>query len=174
MSDRYTVMSQTDGSGSLWISSSVKVIRKQWKSNPSITAVRFAPDSRLRAIPAGAFANCSNLVSVSIPASVEIIEAQAIEHCTALKEILFAPDGRLRKIDGFQGNTNLSRVEIPPSVEWIGSLAFLKCYWLSEVTFTGESRMKRIDGFQWCCHVSRVAIPRSVEEIGLTAFHHST
>jgi hypothetical protein len=154
-----------DDSGILWISSSAELNREEWTEKDSIRSVRFRPNSRRTGIDSGAFRNCRNLGSVSIPASVERIEYCAFEGCSGLTEVIFATGSRLKTISGFDGCTSLSRVEIPASVEEIESYAFGGCSGLTEVIFATNGCLKRICGFGRCTALSRLRIPASVEMI---------
>jgi hypothetical protein len=155
-----------DESGSLWISSSVEVLKRECNGNDLIRSVRFSPDCRLRMIGNAAFSCCSNLSSVHIPPSVESIESMAFGRCTALTEVIFAANSRLRLVNGFEGCSSLSRLEIPASVEVIASLAFDGCKELAEVVFPANSRLRWLDGFREYISLRRLEIPASVEEIG--------
>ena len=91
----------------------------------------------VRAIANAAFANCTALESISIPASVTYISYNAFEGCTALESITL-PEG-LTTIYGrtFSNCTALKHVTIPGSVTEIGYGAFSGCDALETVTFTG-------------------------------------
>ena len=81
----------------------------------SLKNLSFADGSRLKIIGggysginkyAGAFANCSSLTTVEIPANVEIIEATAFMYCTALTSVEFQQGSKLTEIGG--GHFNLT------------------------------------------------------------------
>jgi hypothetical protein len=56
---------------------------------------------------------------MDIPASVEEIGSGAFTGCSWLRKVIFATDGRLKRINGFRMCGSLSRLEIPASVEKI-------------------------------------------------------
>jgi hypothetical protein len=159
-----------DESGTLLVSSSVETIHIEWYGNDSIRRIKFEPNPRLKEIGGFVFCRFRNLVSVSIPTSVEKIGPGAFSQCPRLKKLIFARGSRLRIIKGFGNCRSLSRVEIPASVEEIGSGAFSGCAGLVEVIFATDSRLRIVDGFLNCKSLSRVEIPASVERIGFWAF----
>jgi hypothetical protein len=57
----------------------------------------FARHNRLRKI--AGFVRCASLTRLEIPASVDKIDPRAFLECSALTEVIFAADSRLRKID---------------------------------------------------------------------------
>jgi hypothetical protein len=158
-----------DESGALWVSPSVEIIQHEWTENDSIRSVRFEPNSRLKMIRDWAFRGCRNLASISIPASVEVIDRFSFFECRSLTKVTFARDSRLRYIDGFGKCTSLSRIEIPASTEKISSLAFSECRSLTEVIFSADSRLREVNGFRRCKSLSRIEIPVSTETIGPSA-----
>jgi hypothetical protein len=102
-----------DESGTLFVSSSVRIIPEEWKENDSIRSLRFHPDLDLFAIEMLEYHDCRNLESVSIPAAVEHIWHGAFSGCTSLTAVIFGPDSSLKWIDGFGKCTSLNRIEIP-------------------------------------------------------------
>ncbi|WP_300828359.1 leucine-rich repeat protein [uncultured Rikenella sp.] len=150
----------------------------------SLESVTFEPESQLKIIGGGgypssmssaalveyhgAFAKCTSLTSIEIPASVETIGESAFWGCSKLKSVTFKPDSHLKIIDGsycytsiapgsstsatklsygaFTACTSLTSIEIPASVETIGAAAFLCCSRLESVTFEPESQLKTIGG----------------------------
>ncbi|MBE6629307.1 MAG: leucine-rich repeat domain-containing protein [Ruminococcaceae bacterium] len=81
-----------------------------------LTTVEFGANSQLTSIGGGAFRFCSNLTSVTIPASVTSIGSSAFENCS-----------------------NLTSVTIPASVTSIGRYAFCDCSKLTSVTFANPN-----------------------------------
>ena len=152
----------------------------------------------------GCFENCTSLLSVCIPASVEIIEACAFQNCSNLKDLTFENGANLREFsDGHSSGTyhtfvtgafakcsNLELVKIPASVEKIGIGTFNMCTSLKVVEFAYNSSLVTIGGskgsidnyqpssqgtkeygaFSGCSSLSNIILPSTLSNIGEVAF----
>ncbi len=168
----------------------------------SLATVTFEKGSQLKTIGGGyssyypnyygAFADCTALTSIEIPASVETIEAAAFMRCSKLATVTFEKGSQLKTIGGdyssyyygvFSDCTALKSIEIPASVETIEAAAFMGCSSLATVTFEKGSQLKTIGGgyysssysyyygaFLDCTALTSIEIPASVETIEATAF----
>jgi hypothetical protein len=96
----------------------------------------------------GAFANCVNLVSVTIPDSITAIEMDAFSGCAALVS-----------------------VTIPNSVTSIGQSAFSGCAGLVSVTIPNSVTSIGQSAFNGCTGLASITIPASVTSIGNNAFN---
>ncbi|MBE6529934.1 MAG: leucine-rich repeat domain-containing protein [Ruminococcaceae bacterium] len=83
------------------------------------------------------FYKLTNLKKVTIPSTVEIINASAFEGCTSLTDIVFPNSVERIFLSAFEGCTALTSVTIPNSVFSIGSDAFKGCTALAEITYQG-------------------------------------
>ena len=101
-------------------------------------------------IDQGAFNNCIDIVSITIPSSVTRIESMA-----------------------FSG-TGLTSVTIPDSVTSIGSMAFYKCASLTSVTIPNSVKTIGRMTFSGCTNLTGVTIPSSVTSIEMSAFSKCT
>ena len=186
---------------SINIPASVKAINKAAFMNcSSLATITFSKGSMLTKICGGkgflshgekyyygAFANCTALTSIEIPANVEIIEEAAFKNCTALTTVTFENNSSLKTICGatydysyyggaFSDCISLISIEIPASVETIEAAAFKGCSKLATVTFEKGSQLKTIAGdsydgaFSDCTALTSIEIPASVETIEATAF----
>ena len=69
-------------------------------------------------IPEKAFKNCTSLTSITIPASVTIIEANAFLGCDKLTDVVFEGNSQLISIGAgaFKGCTRIKSITIPEGV----------------------------------------------------------
>ena len=114
----------------------------------------------------------SGLQSIEIPASVETIENNAFEGCTALTTVTFEKGSQLKTIGSgaFQASS-LQSIEIPASVDTIESAAFYNCEALTSVTFEKGSQLKTIgSGAFQASGLQSIEILASVETIENNAF----
>lgn len=164
-----------------------------------LTTVNFASGTRLNAIPAGAFAGCTSLESINIPATVSEIGGAskngAFYGCASLVSVNFASTTDCEIIGdyAFYGCSALGGIELPVSVASLGSYAFYGCSSLTEITVPlattklGESLFEKCTAlseltlntgaavipkntFKGCTSLTYVCIPASVSEIGKDAF----
>jgi hypothetical protein len=84
-----------------------------------------------------------NVRSVTIPASVEVIKPQAFSSCFLLERLEFAPNSKLRELNGFC-DTGIAELDIPDSVEIIGAGSFCPCRKLRMVRFGQNSRLRKV------------------------------
>ena len=188
---------------SINIPASVKAINKAaFKNCSSLVTITFSKGSMLTKICGGkgflshgekyyygAFANCTALTSIEIPANVEIIEEAAFKNCTALTTVTFENNSSLKcgaTYDysyyggAFSDCISLISIEIPASVETIEAAAFKGCSKLATVTFEKGSQLKTIGGGYSNssdyygafsdCPITSIEIPTSVETIEAAAF----
>ena len=197
---------------SINIPASVKAINKAAFMNcSSLATITFSKGSMLTKICGGkgflshgekyyygAFANCTALTSIEIPANVEIIEEAAFKNCTALTTVTFENNSSLKTICGatydysyyggaFSDCISLISIEIPASVETIEAAAFKGYLALAKITFEKGINLKKISGgysenrntdgyfyghgaFAKCTALTSIEIPASVEVIEPEAF----
>ena len=119
-----------------------------FKFNSTLESVTFPANSQLRLIDRMAFAYCTSLNSIQIPASVTTMGYSAFTGCTSLETLTFL-GSNLTVLDDsvFSGCSKLTEVEIPDSVTTLKTNVFAECEKLS-----------------------RVMIPTSVTKIGCGSF----
>ena len=196
----YGVFSDCTALKSIEIPASVETIEAAaFMGCSSLATVTFEKGSQLKTIGGGyssyypnyygAFADCTALTSIEIPASVETIEAAAFMRCSKLATVTFEKGSQLKTIGGdyssyyygvFSDCTALKSIEIPASVETIEAAAFKGCSSLATVTFEKGSQLKTIGGgyyyhyyygvFSDCTALKSIEIPASVETIEAAAF----
>ena len=163
----YGVFSDCTALKSIEIPASVETIEAAaFMGCSSLATVTFEKGSQLKTIGGGyssyypnyygAFADCTALTSIEIPASVETIEATAFKGCSSLATVTFEKGSQLKTIGGgyyyhyyygvFSDCTALKSIEIPASVETIEATAFKGCSSLATVTFEKGSQLKTIGG----------------------------
>ena len=142
-----------------------------------------------------AFYHCDALKDVSIPQSVQNIEAAAFANTPWLSEwrqngsgdflivgdgillaykgsgnVVSVPDGVKRiGAEAFKDHTEINKVVLPNSVEVVGEAAFAGCSALTEIE--GGAGLRKISDRAFAgCPVGTVHIPATVEYVGLRAF----
>lgn len=110
----------------------------------SIPSVIYAKEvvvgNAVTSIGGGAFEQCSNLTSVTIPGSVKTIKDAAFLGCTALTSLIISEGVETIEGSAFTNCHSLANITIPSSVTSIGDDAFFSCEALRDVTFSGKNR----------------------------------
>ena len=116
--------------------------------------------SQLTAIPYMAMAECVNLKSITMPATVEYIDSRAFENCRLLSEVNFAENGALTKIGNwaFYNCHELKEIAIPEGVTSIGYAAFYGCTYLKELTLPASMQSVADNGFALCEKLEKMNI----------------
>ena len=141
----------------------------------------------------GAFSDCRNLTSISIPDSVTSIGKNAFEYCVSLSNIMIPgsvknigeyafrscfklkdiiiPDG-ITSIErsAFENCNSLTSILIPDSVTSIEKSAFKNCRSLTSIIIPDSVTSIGERGFFDCESLTSVTVPASVESIGDYAF----
>ncbi|MBD5465733.1 MAG: leucine-rich repeat domain-containing protein, partial [Lachnospiraceae bacterium] len=150
----------------------------------------------VKSIGYGAFYQCKNLSSITIPQTVSTIEPSAFEDTAWLENWRNGPDvsdflvvgngilvgykgnaakvilpENVRKIGAnvFEGHSEIISVSLPDKVEEIGEEAFKDCTALKSVT-GGNDLEKICDRAFLNCPLETIRIPASVTYMGLRAF----
>ena len=132
-----------------------------------------------------AFYDCWNLVSVTIPNSVIIIETGAFNGCSGLTSVTIPNSVTSIGDYAFSYCTDMTSVTIPNSVTTIGEYAFCSCIGLTSVHITDIAAWCKIsfgsNPLENACHlflngkeIKDLVIPNSVTAIGDHAFNFCT
>ena len=118
----------------------------------------------------GAFAYCSNLNSITLPAGLTSIGEHVFYGCSGLTSVTI-PAGVTSIADGtFNGCSRLTSVTIPAGVTSIGYRAFYNC--LSLISITLPSNLISIGqyAFYGCYSLASITIPAGVTNIADDTF----
>jgi hypothetical protein len=121
-----------------------------------------------------AFAGCTGLTSVTIPASVTSIGFGAFGECSGLTSVTIPASVTSIGDYVFYGCTSLTSVTIPYGVTSIGEAAFYGCTGLPSVTIPASVTSIGQMAFYGCTGLTSVTIPASVTSMGLGAFYDCT
>ena len=127
---------------------------KVYKCNKSATEVDIPTSVRYKlrkydvtSIGLGAFENCTDLLSVAIPNSINEIEACAFSYCIGLTSI-----------------------DIPNTISTIETYTFRACTALKEINLPNSVTHIKQGAFFDCINTVSITVPNSVVSIGSSAF----
>lgn len=126
-------------------------------------------DGTLTTLPVkrvGQFSSCEGMTSISIPGSVNHIEANAFLNCTSLTSIVLP--SLLSEINSnvFKGCTALSSVYLPSSITHIGNGAFEGCLNLSVINLPDAIDSIGQRAFMGCSSLQSLVMPHSLKRLG--------
>ena len=127
----------------------------------------------VKEIESDAFANCTNLVSVSIEGNLDTIEGNAFWRCSKLENITITG---VEEIEGsvFHSCASLTSIVLPNNLVKLGNLAFYNCTNLREVYLSNQLTKIEHSTFYGCSLLNNITIPDSVEAIYPSAFESCT
>ena len=117
-----------------------------------------------------AFAMCSGITSVSVPATVTQIGMHAFHYCTGITSISIGNNVASIGNWAFNQCTSLSSITFPSSVTTFGNGLFADCANLSSVTFNNQPTFIPQYTFYHCGNLSTINIPGTVTVIQHEAF----
>ena len=143
-----------------------------WAFNPAIpqnTSGDIVVPSSLggysvRAIGNGAFCECGNLKSVTIPDGVTSIGEEAFTDCEGMVSV-YIPEGVVTIAkDAFDGCISLSSIKLPESLTVIGSRAFDDCWGLQYVEIPPTVTSIGYHAFCRCYNLQTANVPETLEQ----------
>jgi len=90
------------------------------------------------AIGGSVFLDCKNLMSITIPSSITVIENFTFSGCTGLTSINIPNSVITIKTQAFSGCTGLTFIDIPSGVTTVGDGAFFNCTALKTIRFSED------------------------------------
>lgn len=116
------------------------------------------------------FRLCPGLVQVTIPSTVETIDADAFYGCGALETVVIADGVTGIGERAFGGCAKLAEITLPESVNSIGQIAFSDCASLRSIRLPGQITAIGAKTFINCSSLQSVTIAGSVSSVGRQAF----
>ena len=129
-------------------------------------------DRTVTQIGNSAFANQTQISTITIPASVTSIGSNSFENCTSLTIVTLSNNLTSIGSYAFKKCTSLSNISIPNSVTSIGSEAFRNCPNLTNITIPPNVTSIADNTFKDCTGLISVSIPNNVTSIGSSVFEN--
>ncbi len=124
------------------------------------------------AIVDGAFRDCAQMATLTLPDGILTIGEGAFAGCSSLERFTIPATATSIGAGTFRGCSKLTGITVPASVKTIGEDAFAGCSKLGEVIFAENAQLTSIgaNAFAGCAEITSLSIPAAVETIGARAF----
>ena len=142
--------------------------------SPKITNIIFEEGSHCQTIDDGAFNDCNNLISVTLPNSITSIGNSAFRDCVALTYISLPDSVTSIGESVFYNCASLTSISLPDSVTSIGEFAFDDCASLTSITLPNSITNIGKHAFYGCYSLTSITLPDSITSIGSSAFSYCT
>ena len=110
-------------------------------------------------IDRNAFRSCKDMISVTIPETVEYLKADAFYYCTSLTSVSLPTSLKTIETSVFLGCEKLSSITLPESLTSIGSYAFEKCTSLTSIEIPATVTSLGDGVFNACTSLNTVILP---------------
>lgn len=146
----------------------IKVIGEDAFSNCDVVKVELPPV--VDTISKNAFAWCSKLKEINLPAGLRMIDDGAFASCQSLEHIVLPEGLKFIGADAFRACSGLKELALPQSLMTINRRAFDFCVSVEEVTVP-EGISVLADGvFSHCEGLNKVVLPSGLKSVGAWAF----
>lgn len=117
-----------------------------------------------------AFAGCNQIISVTLPGSVQTVDNHAFGSCTSLVTVAFGENLRQIGDSAFYGCVLLQEADLPNTLLGIGKRAFVGCDELSVLNLGNAIQSVGEEAFYDCRKVTELTIPKTLVNVGTKAF----
>ena len=118
----------------------------------------------------GAFAGCTNLISITIPNTVTSIGYYAFSGCGKLSSIIIPESITTIGSNAFDYCSSLTSIILPEGTTTIGSMAFYQCKALSSINIPVGVTKIDYSTFDGCSSLTSITLPEGVTSIGNSTF----
>lgn len=125
--------------------------------------------ARIAALPDSAFADCSDLVMVSLPDDLESTGKYTFLHCISLNSVHLPASLKVIGVGAFQRCIGLFDINIPHGLTNIQNQAFYGCSILTSIGFPSTLQTIGMRAFKGCEQLRRLVLPKSVRSFGVGA-----
>ena len=126
----------------------------------------------VNSIGISAFRDCSNLISIELPNEITRIEDHTFAYCSSLKSIIIPQSVTSIGTSAFRYCSSLESIVLPDSVTEIGLSVFYECTKLTSVRLSNSLKGIESYTFAFCPNITSITIPPSVLFIGEEAFRN--
>ncbi len=135
-----------------------------------LVTVNIPSNSKLTAIPVGAFSYCGKLSSISLPDSITLIDDEAFEEDIALAITALPANLKTVGASAFSHCSSLTTLDLGDKLVTIGGSAFFKCTNLETVTFPDTLKTINYWAFRETA-ITELSLPSGLTSIGEYAFN---
>ena len=132
------------------------------------------PDS-VNKIGSGAFIGCKNLKTIALSKNTKLLESYAFRDCSCLTEVTIPAGVNVIDEGAFENCIELRKIHLPESITEIRDYAFNGCSKLEEISLPEGLKLIGYQAFGCCSSLKGVIVlPKKIENIGTYAFKDCT